>query len=117
MRYIQSALAAAIGMFAAPTNAQSPAAAGPFDGKWIGKELICSPTLSSASFSYVTIINSKFRFRWNNLTCDVQVNPDGQFSNDKCEVPLAGQISGNRLTFRFTTNFRFCKAEALLEKK
>ncbi len=84
-----------------------------FDGRY-GKGAVSN----CGNLSYVTVVNGAFNFRWTQssgptLTCRVQIQADGTFHNNDCELKMTGQISGDAMTLRFLlSSGRLCTASA-----
>jgi hypothetical protein len=94
--------------------AGSAAAAGKFDGKWVGQAVSCFPQGAVSSFAYLTVKDNKFglMFTYNGqpATCNVTIGDDGVFQNKQCAVPTDGKITGNTLEINYRTDERICKA-------
>jgi len=104
------------------TLALSPAlaqpAAGPFDGKYEGS-MRCFP-VGNVTFRFggSTIRGTTFRFNFTGtngalVSCSAQIEPDGSFNNQTCDLPMKGKFSGDKLEFSFKSQTNFCDVSAV----
>jgi hypothetical protein len=80
---------------AAASSLAQTQSAGPFDGIWLGQTNICSPP-GNWMVGNLRVTASKFTLISVNqgLTkaCAIEIQPDGTFSNQACDVPASGWI-------------------------
>ena len=99
-------------LLSCPLLAQTPAKAGPFDGKWDSESLKCTPTASSARISGMTVKNSQVSFTWTvggvRRTCTADIAADGSFANKSCELPIYGKFSAKKAELNFQSDQRMC---------
>lgn len=108
---------------ASGAQAQSPPAApasapkGPFDGRWNGESLRCSPAASTGSFGGLNIRNNQIDFNWTRdgrrETCSAPINADGTFENKTCPLKLSGKFGAKKAEVNFTNGAAFCTATAV----
>ena len=119
MRAIVCAVTAAVVALSVTSSmAQQSPAAGKFDGVYSGS-MKCFPAMT-ARLNGLTIKQSKFTFSFTygatRRSCALQVNDDGSFGNQACDVPMSGKIVGDKFESHFKTQDAICDVTATRQK-
>jgi hypothetical protein len=80
---------------AAVSSLAQTQSAGPFDGIWLGQTNVCSPPgnwmvgnhgVTASKFTLISVNQGLTK------ACAIEIQPDGTFSNQACDVPASGWI-------------------------
>lgn len=93
---------------------------GPYDGKYVG-DMRCVG-VTNTRVNGLTVRQGRFTFNFKTnrgagtASCAVQINDDGTFDNQSCNLPMSGKVTGDTLQATFKSQETLCDLTVTREK-
>lgn len=99
---------------------QQPKPPLPFDGKYSG--MMRCVGVANSRLNGLTIRQGRFTLTFKttrgagNVSCALQIAPDGSFDNQSCDLPTSGKMIGEKLEATFKSPDAICEISATRER-